>query len=498
MPDSIWSSSTTPTTISASDRNSTALGVKFRSNTAGSITGIRFYKGRQNTGTHVGNLWSATGTNLATATFTNETASGWQQVNFAQPVSIVTGTTYVASYFAPNGRYSFNDNYFTAPVTNGALTALADGTDGPNGVRLYTATNAFPNGSDLKSNYWVDVVFEPSTTPAAGFNVVQTGSGTAVTEGGVTDTFTMALASAPTANVVVTINGTADVTGAPSTLTFTPANWQTAQTVTVTAVNDTDAEGQETSNLTFSTSSTDTRYNNFNVDPIAVTVTDTSTPPTNRNPVAANDSSTTNEDTPVTLSVLANDTDLDGDTLSIASLDLTGTKGAVTINPDNSIAYDPTAAFNALNTGETATDSFKYNVSDGKGGTASATVTVSVTGITDTTTNPIVAENSLTGNPQGEWDLTNGPSSNIEGFATDISVNKGGTVGFKVNTNASKYRLDIYRSGYYGGMGARKIATVRPTITQGNRVKPIKSFLRTAVTLWVMSPADLYFRRRVD
>jgi hypothetical protein len=77
MPDSIWSSSTTPTTISASDRNSTALGVKFRSNTAGSITGIRFYKGRQNTGTHVGNLWSATGTNLATATFTNETASGW-------------------------------------------------------------------------------------------------------------------------------------------------------------------------------------------------------------------------------------------------------------------------------------------------------------------------------------------------------------------------------------------------------------------------------------
>jgi hypothetical protein len=78
----------------------------------------------------------------------------------------------------------------------------------------------------------------------------------------------MALASAPTANVVVTINGTADVTGAPSTLTFTQANWQTAQTVTVTAVNDTDAEGQETSNLTFSTSSTDTRYNNFNVDPI--------------------------------------------------------------------------------------------------------------------------------------------------------------------------------------------------------------------------------------
>jgi hypothetical protein len=171
----------------------------------------------------------------------------------------VTGTTYVASYFAPNGRYSFNDNYFTAPVTNGTqtLTALADGTDGPNGVRLYSATNAFPTRSGKGTNYWVDVVFEPSTTtppPAAGFNVVQTGSGTAVTEGGATDTFTMALASAPTANVVVTINGTADVTGAPSTLTFTPTNWQTAQTVTVTAVDDTLVEGTKTSNLTFSTS----------------------------------------------------------------------------------------------------------------------------------------------------------------------------------------------------------------------------------------------------
>jgi hypothetical protein len=54
----------------------------------------------------VGNLWSSTGTLLATATFTGETGSGWQQVNFATPVTISANTIYVASYHANNGHYS--------------------------------------------------------------------------------------------------------------------------------------------------------------------------------------------------------------------------------------------------------------------------------------------------------------------------------------------------------------------------------------------------------
>ena len=88
----------TPATITQNDPNSVELGVKFQAATTGTITGIRFYKGPQNTGTHVADLWSATGNLLATATFTNETASGWQQVNFSNPVAITAGTTYVASY----------------------------------------------------------------------------------------------------------------------------------------------------------------------------------------------------------------------------------------------------------------------------------------------------------------------------------------------------------------------------------------------------------------
>ena len=82
------------------------LGVKFRADVSGFITGVRFYKGAGNTGTHIGSLWTSGGTLLAQATFSNETASGWQQVNFGAPVAVTANTVYVASYFAPNGGYA--------------------------------------------------------------------------------------------------------------------------------------------------------------------------------------------------------------------------------------------------------------------------------------------------------------------------------------------------------------------------------------------------------
>jgi len=161
----IWSDSTPPPEVlSDSDTSAVELGVKFRTAKAGCITALRFYKGGTgNTGTHVGHLWQATGgTPLATATFTNETMTGWQQINLAAPVPITAGTTYIVSYHAPAGRYSVNDNYFTAAVGTGDLTALASGTSGPNGVYAYGPSGSFPASSYLKSNYWVDVVFRSS------------------------------------------------------------------------------------------------------------------------------------------------------------------------------------------------------------------------------------------------------------------------------------------------------------------------------------------------
>lgn len=131
----------------------------------------------------------------------------------------------------------------------------------------------------VKPKLTVTYTTDTTTPPAAGISIVQSNGSTQVTEGGGTDTFTIALSSAPTANVVITINNTADVVGSPTTLTFTSANWNTPQMVTVSAVDDSLVEGPETSNLTFSVSSADTRYNNFSTAPLAVAVTDNDGPP---------------------------------------------------------------------------------------------------------------------------------------------------------------------------------------------------------------------------
>ena len=122
----------------------------------------RFYKGgTANSGTHIGNLWTTNGTNLASATFTGETDSGWQEVDFATPVPITANTIYVASYFAPMGMYSVDGEYFVSSgVDSPPLHALANGVDGGNGVFGYSPSSTFPTNTYNSANYWVDVVFQ--------------------------------------------------------------------------------------------------------------------------------------------------------------------------------------------------------------------------------------------------------------------------------------------------------------------------------------------------
>jgi Domain of unknown function (DUF4082)/Bacterial Ig-like domain/Bacterial Ig domain len=161
---SIWSPTATPTNPSFPDATAVELGVKFRSDVNGRITGIRFYKGSGNTGPHVGSLWNNTDRALlAQANFTNETASGWQQVTFATPVAITAGTIYVASYHTNVGRYAADNSFFaTVGVDNVPLHALSNAAGGGNGVYRYSATPAFPDSTFQSTNYWVDLVF---TTP---------------------------------------------------------------------------------------------------------------------------------------------------------------------------------------------------------------------------------------------------------------------------------------------------------------------------------------------
>lgn len=77
--------------------------------------------------------------------------------------------------------------------------------------------------------------------------------------------------------------------------------------------------------------------------------------------------------------------------------------------------------------------------------------------------NPIVCENALPGAPRSAWDVGSGAAS-IQGFATHVGVQAGDTLQLKVDTPASAYHADIYRLGWYGGLGARLIATIHPVV----------------------------------
>jgi hypothetical protein len=198
---------TDPGTTDAGDTLPVELGVKFKATFEGTVTGIRFYKAAGNTGTHIGSLWSASGTRLAQATFTNETDSGWQTVLFSQPVAVTANTTYVASYFAPNGHYSVTSGGLASPVDNGQLEALGNGSS-PNGVYVYGPTSQFPSNSYNASSYMVDVLFQPAAVPGAVTGVSATADRNAAT-----------------------VSWTAPATGgSPTSYTVTPYIGSTAQT----------------------------------------------------------------------------------------------------------------------------------------------------------------------------------------------------------------------------------------------------------------------------
>lgn len=163
-PCTAWSSATTPSQFDSGDGTAGEYGVRFRADFDGYIIGVRFYKASKNTGVHVGSLWSNAGTRLATATFKNETVSGWQQVTFSSPVAISANTTYAASYFTPTGHYSANSGYFAVGSDAPPLHFLQDGVAGPNGIFAYSSVSTFPSSTFKSSNYWVDVVYVPASS----------------------------------------------------------------------------------------------------------------------------------------------------------------------------------------------------------------------------------------------------------------------------------------------------------------------------------------------
>ena len=150
--------STEPATPAANDPYGAELGIRFTPSTNGFVQGVRFYRGSGNDGEHVGTLWSSDGTRLATATFVDKSATGWQSVDFSSAVPVQAGTTYVASYTAPQGRYAVQPEALAvAGVDEPPLTVAGGFGVTPAGV--YGDAGRFPQSSYQRAHYFVDVLF---------------------------------------------------------------------------------------------------------------------------------------------------------------------------------------------------------------------------------------------------------------------------------------------------------------------------------------------------
>ena len=247
----------TPQTTMVSDPAPVELGTAFSPTRDGTVSHVRFFKGgTDNGGAHTGSVWSLAGERLATVEFTNETPSGWQSARLATPLPVSAGTTYVVSYFAPQGHYSATNGFFTSPHTAGDLTAPASN----NGRYLYGPTGGFPSQSYGGANYFVDVAFSTGEvalgiadrTPAANATQVPRSSAVSVT-------FTEPLT---TGAILALTTATGSVTGDVArsvderTLTFTPSAplpADTIVTVGLTGVFSVDGDSMAPESWTFRT-----------------------------------------------------------------------------------------------------------------------------------------------------------------------------------------------------------------------------------------------------
>jgi hypothetical protein len=174
---SIWPGESKPNpAVPWHSDSAVTLGVKFRSDIAGEVTGIRFWKASSfDSGTHTGLLFDRSGKLLSQATFDSETATGWQKVTFPQPVLIEADKTYVAAYHTPSGWSGTPGFFATQGVDSPPLHALKSGVDGTNGLYVYGTRPAYPS-TPYGSNYWVDVVFRAGASSESKAATLWTGT----------------------------------------------------------------------------------------------------------------------------------------------------------------------------------------------------------------------------------------------------------------------------------------------------------------------------------
>jgi glucose/arabinose dehydrogenase len=418
-----------PSTLNVTDGVGSAgdyeLGMEFTSTKEGLISAIRYYKAASETGPHVGKIWSSTGQLLASVNFIWESASGWQQQALTTPLAISANTTYVVSVNA-NSYFAITPNGLATTITNGDLSAVADGSNG----LVNITPGLFPTLSPGNSNYFRDIVFTPSANPS---NHVGT-----ITIGG-----TAAQNQTLTANVN-------DIDG----LTVgTTINYQWQQSAD---------NGTTWSNIFGATSQTllltQAQVNNL----VRATATYTDTLGTKES-VISNVTTITNINDPG-LAILAGSATT-GASLKANILDADGLTGATInyqwqqlvnsawTNISGATAISLTLGNVLLNQVVRVTASYIDALGGIENNIVSSEVSIQAQ-------NAIVLENQKVGTTA--WQLANTATNDeISGYGDATSINKGQAINLKISlAQAGQYNLDVYRLGYYGGAGGRLITSV--------------------------------------
>jgi predicted extracellular nuclease len=175
---------------------------------------------------------------------------------------------------------------FTSPVTGGTAGALNGNasvnrtaiSDTVSGLSLAPGQEIWLRWSDpdhTGSDHGLAIDdLQVSTSPLPGVTIVQSGGSTNIAEGGTTDTYDLVLNTQPTATVTITVTPDSQITTSANTFTFTTANWNIPQTVTVTAVDDAVVEGLHNGTISHTAASTDTNYNGISIPSVTASITD--------------------------------------------------------------------------------------------------------------------------------------------------------------------------------------------------------------------------------
>ena len=168
-------SSLTPYNTDYSDSNAVNVGVLFKTNGSPFLHGVKFYKGVDNTGTHVAHLRVyGSNTDLASATFSGESSSGWQTVSFSSDVQVTGGTsnTYLVWVSMPNGHYAVDSggtggtNHFSNHGYGDQYHDVVYVPQGNSGIYSYSSSDATAPSTTTTANYWVSPIIGDTTAPS--------------------------------------------------------------------------------------------------------------------------------------------------------------------------------------------------------------------------------------------------------------------------------------------------------------------------------------------